>query len=81
MIIDAQGACGSHSGRPFPALSVSARIRRADPRLPPLPLPGASSGRQIGAVIIILGQGGIYGYLRGRVTGLPADPGQSAPRG
>ena len=34
-----------------------------------------------GAMIIILGQGGTYGYLRGRVTGLLADLGQSAPRG
>jgi hypothetical protein len=43
---------------------------------------GSRSGEgQAGAVITILGQGGIYGYLRGRVTGLPADPGQSAPRG
>ena len=56
-------------------------LKTLDPRLPPLLLPAASSGRQIGALIISLGQGGIYGYLRGRVTGLPADSGQSARRG
>jgi hypothetical protein len=48
--------------------------------LPPQLL-AASSGRQIGALIIILGQGDTYGYSRGRVTGLLADPGRSAPCG
>jgi hypothetical protein len=80
MIIDAQSVRGSLGGRPSRA-HRQRPIRRADPRLPPLPLLAASSGRQIGALIIILGQGDTYGYSRGRVTGLLADPGRSAPCG
>jgi hypothetical protein len=65
----------------IPALTVSAASGapiRACRRFRFLPRRLAA---RVGAVIIILGQGGTYGYLRCRVTGLLADPGQSAPRG
>jgi hypothetical protein len=74
MIIDAQSLRGLVIDRPC----ARHRQRRF---LRPFPLPAASSGRQVGALIIIQGPGWQpSGYLRGRVTRLLADPGQSAAR-